>query len=57
MIKPEKPPIGIKPAWIVQRDRIFEIVEAMERYSNAGVPIPPEWFDELVIHLRERVLA
>lgn len=43
----DKPPIGLRPRWIVQALRIREILEAMDRYNSAGKPIPEEWSDEL----------
>ena len=42
-----KPPLGLKPKWIHDGQRIREIFEAMERFSDAGEPIPREWIDEL----------
>ena len=43
----KKPPIGIKPRFIHDSDRMEEIIEAMERYSIAEIPIPVEWIVEL----------
>jgi len=43
----DKPPIGLRPRWIVQSLRIREILEAIDRYVSAGKPIPKEWSDEL----------
>lgn len=43
----EKPPLGLRPRWIVDALRIREILEAMDRYNSAGVPIPTDWSDEL----------
>ena len=45
--KPTPPPIGIKPRCIMDSTRQSEIVNAMNRYINAKVEIPYEWFDEL----------
>ena len=42
-----KPPIGLKPKYIHMAQRVTDIFEAMERYSEAHLPIPPEWVDEL----------
>ena len=42
-----KPPIGLKPKWIHEEERKTEILDAMERYSEAGLPIPKEWIEEL----------
>ena len=43
----EKPPLGIKPRYIHDHERKLEILDGMERYSNAQKPIPIEWLDEL----------
>ena len=43
----EKPPLGIKPRYIHERERMFEILDAMERYAEAQKRIPAEWIDEL----------
>jgi len=43
----EKPPLGIKPRYIHDHDRKIEILDGMERYSNAQKPIPVEWILEL----------
>jgi len=43
----EKPPIGLRPRWIVQALRIREILEAMDRYNSVEKPIPQDWCDEL----------
>lgn len=41
------PPLGLKPRKIHDRDRMNEIISAIERYSEATMPIPKEWTDEL----------
>lgn len=43
----EKPPIGIKPRYIYDGERLREILNAMDRYSKASKHIPGEWIDEL----------
>ena len=43
----EKPPIGIKPRYIHDGERLREILNAMDRYSKASKHIPGEWIDEL----------
>lgn len=47
----EVPPLGLTPkdAWeaICKRDRVFDILDAMHRYSDARKPIPNEWVEEL----------
>lgn len=49
----EKPPIGLMPRPIHELKRITDIIEAMERYSEAQMPVPKEWIEELkdLIHL------
>lgn len=43
----DKPPIGLRPRWIVTDARIFEIIEAMTRYREGGATIPSTWWNEL----------
>lgn len=56
----EQPPIGLRPEHIFEyemcRDRIFEIFEAIARYSEAQKPIPYEWCEEMELRLRKFVL-
>ena len=42
-----KPPLGLKPKFIHDAQRVREILEAMTRYSEANYPIPIEWIEEL----------
>lgn len=55
-LQPEKPPLGLKPWFIVDEDRVNEILGAMERYAKAGEAIPAEWVVELKVKLHTRVL-
>lgn len=41
------PPLGLKPRKIHDRDRMNEIISAIERYSEESMLIPKEWTDEL----------
>ena len=43
----KKPPIGLKPKFIHRKERINDILDAMERYTKAECLILPEWVDEL----------
>ena len=43
----KKPPVGLRPKYIWERERILEIFDAMRRYSTEEMPIPSEWIDEL----------
>lgn len=50
MLSPQRPPLGLKPAWVHKLERMREILEAMDRYirsSPCGQRIPQEWIDEL----------
>lgn len=48
----KKPPLGIKPKYVwkiqVRRERIKELIEAMQRYRKADRLLKEEWKDELV---------
>lgn len=43
----DKPPLGIAPKMIWQRDRHFELVMAIRRYEGDGREIPEKWKREL----------
>jgi hypothetical protein len=43
-----KPPLGLRPRWIVDEHRLKEIKEAIERYCIAKTPIPTEWMEEFI---------
>lgn len=45
LIKP-KPPLGVMPRDIWDRDRKVELSEAMKRYLEAGMKIPSKWLEE-----------
>ena len=40
-------PIGLRPRWNWDEQRLQEIAGAMARYSEARVDIPVAWIDEL----------
>jgi|TARA_Y100000034_G_C6810347_1_gene364124 hypothetical protein len=44
-----KPPLGLVPEFVNNRDRSIEIMGAIGRYLNSDkeMPIPREWLDEL----------
>ena len=44
---PVKPPLSLRPKHIVDRERMQEILEAMQRYVAEGKKIPAEWLGEL----------
>lgn len=43
----KKPPIGLMPRWVHDMQRAVDLVNAIDRYANAGMSIPKEWIDEL----------
>ena len=43
----QKPPIGLIPRYIHDGKRIDEILNAIERYTDANMPIPKSWIEEL----------
>lgn len=43
----KKPPIGLKPRWVHDGDRIADIKDAITRYIYEKKDIPWEWIDEL----------
>lgn len=42
----KKPPLGLKPRYIHDGERLYEIKEAIVRYMDADCPIPAEWVRE-----------
>lgn len=43
----KRPPLGLRPKWIVAEHRRAEILEAMQRFEKDGVGVPDEWYIEL----------
>jgi len=43
----KKPPLGLRPQWLVVSERIKEITEAMVRYGKDAKAVPGEWIVEL----------
>lgn len=43
-----KPPLGLRPWYIADDERVVEILEAMLRYTKANKDIPKVWVDELI---------
>jgi hypothetical protein len=41
--KHSKPPLGVKPRYIIEQDRVSELESAFLRFSKANKGIPPEW--------------
>ncbi len=49
-----KPPLGIVPKFIHDRQRASQILEAMNRYIKEGFAIPSEWVDELRMYIKTK---
>lgn len=43
----QKLPIGLMPRRIHDSERVKEIFDAIERYTDANMPIPKSWIEEL----------
>jgi len=41
------PPVGLKPRYIHDSERIDDILCAIERYTDANMSIPKSWIEEL----------
>ena len=44
--KVTKPPLGVMPRDMWDRERQKDLADAMERYLEAGMKIPAEWIKE-----------
>lgn len=47
-----KPPLGIMPKSIWIELRVEALQQAIYRYTNAGLPVPPEWIEEYNQHVK-----
>ena len=43
----DAPPIGIRPAWSWNEERVMDLIDAISRYREAGLKVPEEWLSEL----------
>lgn len=47
----QRPPLGLMPEHafiaLASQQRLQQIIDAMKRYSEAGMTIPLEWIEEL----------
>lgn len=43
----KKPPLGLKPKWVHDLRRAEDILDAIERYTDANMSIPKAWVEEL----------
>jgi len=41
-----KPPIGLRPKWVSDKERLNEVRSAIVRYYDAELKIPIEWIEE-----------
>lgn len=47
-----KPPLGLRPRFIADEERLSEVAGAIDRYGKAGRPVPIEWlaeYDEMAL--------
>lgn len=50
---PVKPPLGLRPKWLSDEQRLEEILAASERYIEANKELPQEWMIELIELVRK----
>lgn len=43
----KKPPLGLEPRWVHDSRRADDILDAIERYTDANMSIPKTWIEEL----------
>lgn len=49
-----KPPIGLVPRIIGERNRLIDVINAINRYQDAHLSVPYEWYDEYA-YLTKRI--
>jgi len=42
-----KPPIGVKPQWLLAEERLKDLLSATIRYAYANILPPEEWATEI----------
>jgi hypothetical protein len=42
-----RPPLGLKPRFIHDEQRHCDVVLAIQRYRDAGLDVPVEWYEEM----------
>ena len=47
MDRTTRPPLGVKPRWMHDSERAKELLDAIERYTDANMSIPKKWINEL----------
>lgn len=45
-ILPIRPPLGLKPRWVHNEQRLREVNEAIQRYRAANKEVPKVWYKE-----------
>ncbi len=53
----EKPPLGVMPRWFHDRNRLFDLMHAVHRYSQVGKAVPEEWVVEAIELAQEMTAA
>ena len=51
----KRPPLGLVPKWVRDKERFAEVCEAISRYYNEEYVIPISWveeYNELVIKIK-----
>jgi len=48
----EKPPLGLRPKWLADSERVKEIREAISRYWDAGKKVPEAWIEEIQSYMK-----
>lgn len=46
MCQSPKPPIGLKPRFIHDEERLVQVRSAIDRYMKANMRVPVEWIEE-----------
>ncbi len=44
--QPKKPPLGVKPRWLHDEQRLQDLGGAIYRYLSDKMPIQTEWIEE-----------
>ena len=47
----EMSPLGVMPKWRWNEIRVENLIDAIQRYKDAGLPVNQEWADELALLL------
>lgn len=44
--RPIVPPLGPKPKWVIEEERIKELKQVITNYMHANYPLPADWITE-----------